>query len=158
MTASGPGALATADLAGTWLLRHWDLLLEDGQKVEPFGPHPQGIVVYTAEGRMLTTIGARDREACEADLISGTDAARRSAVATFVAYAGTFRIEGRDVVHVVEMSLEPRWVGTEQRRHVQLSADGLELTLSTDALLVAGRLGRHQLIWERAPSGEEAPG
>jgi hypothetical protein len=109
------------------------------------------------DGRMLTTIGARDRTAGETDLVSGTDAARRSAVSTFVAYAGTYRVAGDEVVHAVEMSLEPSWVGTEQRRQVRLSDDGRRLTLSTHPLLVAGRMGRHRLTWERAPSLERGP-
>ena len=48
------------------------------------------------------------------------------------------------------MSLDPAWVGTQQRRHVELSDDGRTLILSTDPLLVVGRRGRHRLTWERA--------
>ena len=157
MTSAVRDALSMADLVGTWLLRDWSLLLDDGQVAAPFGPHPQGIVVYTAEGRMLTTIGARDRGVGDADLVSGTDAARQAAVRSFVAYSGTFLVEGQDVIHAVEMSLEPRWVGTKQRRHVELADDGRGLVLSTDPLLVNGRFGRHRLTWERASAHEDMP-
>ena len=58
-------------------------------------------------------------------------------------------IDGRDVIHTVEMSLEPAWVGTRQRRHVELPDDRRTLILSTDPLLVVGRRGRQRLTWER---------
>ena len=143
--------LTAADLIGTWLLRRWQLTLDDGTAEEPFGQVPQGLVVYTVDGRMITTIGQRDRPAAAKDLSTADDAARLAAIRTFIAYSGPFAIEGDDVVHTVEMSLDPAWIGTQQRRHVELSDEGRTLTLSTDPLLVVGRRGRHRLTWERVP-------
>ncbi|CAN5670116.1 hypothetical protein BH23CHL8_BH23CHL8_16860 [soil metagenome] len=140
------------DLVGTWLLRTWELEDEDGSIETPFGPEPQGIVVYTADGRMVTTIGRPDRVPAGRDLLGVDDAARLAAVSTFIAYSGTFQVEGDDVIHTVDMSLDPAWVGTRQRRHMRLGDDGHTLTLSTDPLLVAGRRGHHQLTWERIQS------
>jgi hypothetical protein len=144
--------LAASDLVGSWVLRSWVLTLEDGTVEEPFGHEPQGLVVYTRDGRMITTIGHRERPALGKDLSSGTDEARLAAIRTFIAYSGPFTIEGSDVVHDVEMSLEPAWLGTRQRRHVELADDGDTLFLSTDPLLVIGRRGRHRLRWERVGS------
>jgi Lipocalin-like domain len=144
------GRLTAADLIGTWLLRRWVLTLEDGLEEMPFGVEPQGVVVYTTDGRMITTIGSRERPAAGKDLSSVDDAARLAAIRTFIAYSGTFTIDGDDVVHHVEMGLDPAWIGTQQRRHVELSDDGRTLILSTDPLLVVGRRGRHRLTWERA--------
>jgi hypothetical protein len=143
--------LTAADLIGTWLRRRWQLTLDDGTAEEPFGQVPQGLVVYTLDGRMITTIGQRDRPAVANDLSTADDAARLAAIRTFIAYSGPFAIEGDDVVHTVEMSLDPAWIGTRQRRHVELSDEGRTLTLSTDPLLVVGRRGRHRLTWERVP-------
>jgi Lipocalin-like domain len=143
--------LTAADLIGTWLLRRWQLTLDDGTAEEPFGQVPQGLVVYTVDGRMITTIGQRERPATADDLSTADDAARLAAIRTFIAYSGPFAIEGDDVVHTVEMSLDPAWIGTQQRRHVELSDEGRTLTLSTDPLLVVGRRGRHRLTWERVP-------
>ena len=47
------------------------------------------------------------------------------------------------------MSLFPNWVGTAQRRHVELSADGRSLVLSSDAFLLRGRMSGQRLTWER---------
>jgi hypothetical protein len=146
----GRGPLVADDLIGSWLLRQWVLTLDDGTLETPFGAEPQGLVVYTTDGRMITTIGSRARPSAAADLSSVNDAARLAAIRTFIAYSGTFAIDGDDVVHTVEMSLDPAWIGTQQRRHVELTEDGRTLILSTDPLLVVGRRGRHRLTWERA--------
>jgi hypothetical protein len=146
------GGLVADDLVGTWILRRWLLTLDDGTIEEPFGHEPQGLLVYTADGRMITTIGSRDRPVAGSDLSLADDGARLAAVRTFIAYAGPFVVEGGDVVHLVEMSLEPAWVGTKQRRHAELSADRRTLILSTDPLLAVGRRGRNRLTWERAGS------
>jgi hypothetical protein len=150
---AGPGPqdeeLARA-LVGTWRLRAWDAEGDDGSVEQPLGETPQGIVVYTADGIMITTIGQRDRASVSGgDMLAGPDGERLAAMRTFIAYSGTFRVEDRDVIHAVELSLFPNWVGGEQRRHVALSSDGSILELSTDPMPVRGRLARHRLTWER---------
>jgi hypothetical protein len=113
------------------------------------GAAPLGYVVYTADGRMITTISAADRPPIGGDVLSGPTEGRLAAFASFLAYSGRFRVDAGQVVHEVEMSQFPDWVGSEQRRHVELSADGRSLTLSTDPVAAAGRVGRHILRWER---------
>jgi hypothetical protein len=139
-----------AALVGSWTLRRWELTLDDGAVEEPFGHEPEGFLVYTAEGRMITTIGHRERPHMGPDFVSLEDGARLAAIRSFIAYSGTFAIDDGDVVHDVAMSLEPSWVGTRQRRHVELSDDGRTLVLSTDPQVAVGRRGRHRLTWERA--------
>jgi hypothetical protein len=42
---------ATQDsLVGTWVLTAADKLLPDGTRVQDYGPHPHGLVIFTAEG------------------------------------------------------------------------------------------------------------
>jgi len=149
MSQARPDAVLTSRLAGTWRLLHWDAELEDGSISWPFGERAQGYVVYTADGRMITTISRAGRTPIGGDILAAPAEARAEAFGSFLAYAGTFRVEGGDVVHHVEMSLFPDWVGTEQRRHVGLSDDGSVLTLSTDPIPSAGRTARHRLRWER---------
>lgn len=146
---STEGGVTAADLEGTWRLRSWRSVAADGSTVEPFGPRPLGYVVYTPGGHMITTISAGGREPIGGDLLSGPDAGRLEAFATFLAYSGTYQVRADEVFHRVEMSLFPDWVGTEQRREVELSPDGHALTLSTGPMEAAGRSGRHVLRWER---------
>lgn len=140
---------ATADLVGTWRLLAWISEGEDGV-VHPMGEIPEGVLVYTADGTMITTIGRTGRPPIDGgDMLAGPVDQRLDAMTTFIAYSGTFRVEGGDVVHDVTVSLFPNWVGTTQRRHVALSADGRELTLSSDPFLLRGRMSTQRLTWER---------
>jgi hypothetical protein len=65
----------------------------------------------------------------------------------FVAYAGRYSFHGDRVVHHVELSLFPNWVGSDQQRWVELNGD--RLTLSARPLLLAGQLQLPRLIWKR---------
>jgi hypothetical protein len=51
----------------------------------------------------------------------------------------------------VTTSLYPNWVGTSQRRHVRIDADGTRLELSTDPFELAGRRATQRLAWRRGP-------
>jgi hypothetical protein len=64
-----------------------------------------------------------------------------------VAYAGGYSFDGDRVVHHVELSLFPDWVGIDQERSVKLA--GARLTLSASPLLLAGKPQVPRLVWER---------
>jgi hypothetical protein len=143
------GGLAASDLVGTWRLVTWTSEGEDGVQT-PMGERPEGVVVYTADGTMITTIGRAGRPWIDGtDMHGGPVEQRLEAWSTFIAYSGSFRVDGGDLVHDVTMSLYPNWVGTSQRRHVTLSEDGSALVLSADPFVVRGRLGTHVLTWVR---------
>jgi hypothetical protein len=65
----------------------------------------------------------------------------------FVAYAGRYSFHGDRVVHHVELSLVPNWVGSDQQQWVELNGD--RLTLSAGPLLLAGQLQVPRLVWKR---------
>jgi Lipocalin-like domain len=54
---------------------------------------------------------------------------------------------GDRVVHHVELSLFPNWVGSDQQRWVGLAGD--RLTLRASPLLLAGKRQVPRLVWER---------
>jgi hypothetical protein len=138
------------DLLGAWELLSWEAVGEDGSRDHPMGIDPQGVVVYTPDGTMMTTLGRRHRAPIDGgDLLTGPDDQRLAAFGSFIAYTSRFRIEGGDVIHEVVMSLFPNWVGTAQRRHVQLSSDRQGLVLSSDPFLLRGRTSRQVLAWRR---------
>ncbi len=72
---------------------------------------------------------------------------------TFVAYAGRYTADGDHVVHHVELSLFPDWVGTDQHRFAELSEH--TLTLSARPLLLAGKQQVPRLIWQRVRRSTE---
>ncbi len=149
--ASRARQLADVDLVGDWRLRSWVAEGDDGSVVQPLGTAPEGMLVYSAAGTMMTTIApaGRPRLASADPLRGGSEDERRATAETFIAYAGGFQVHDGQVVHEVRMSLYPNWVGTRQVRHVRLSADGDTLELSTDPFTLGGRRAVQRLIWER---------
>ena len=141
---------AAPSLVGSWRLRRWEAIGDDGSIAYPFGEEPEGILVYTADGTMLTTIGRGARPALStADPVSGPVEERLAAAESFVAYSGAYTWDGHDAVHQVEMSLFPNWVGTSQVRHTTLSDDGDTLVLTADPFVLRGRRASQQLTWQR---------
>jgi hypothetical protein len=139
-----------AALVGTWRLRTWTSTFADGGVGEPFGQAPEGVLVYTDGGTMITTIGRAARPPITGgDLLSGPDDEILAMARSFIAYSGGWSIDGDDVLHAVAMSLFPDWVGGVQRRHVALLDDGATLVLTTDAMVLRGRTGVQRLEWER---------
>jgi hypothetical protein len=144
-------------LLGTWQLREWSIT-DDRGAVHPFGPDATGVLAYSADGRMTAIVARRDRP----DLPGrkprdGTDADLAAAFLSFFTYAGTWRVEGDTVVHVVDLALNPNVVGTEQRRLMTWSETapdgavvaGTILELSADESTPRGTR-RHRLAWRRA--------
>jgi hypothetical protein len=135
-------------LVGAWRLVSWENQAADGQVTYPMGTDPIGYVIYAADGRFSITISRRDRVGFAADdLLGGTTEEKARAVEGFVAYAGRYSFHGDRVIHHVELSLFPNWVGSDQQRWVELAAD--RLTLSASPLLLAGKQQVPRLVWER---------
>jgi Lipocalin-like domain len=135
-------------LVGAWRLVSWENRA-DGQVTYPMGTDPLGYLLYTADGCFSVTISRAGRARFAAgDLLGGTPGEKAGAVEGFVAYAGRYSFYGDRVVHHVELSLFPNWVGTHQERFAELSGD--RLTLSASPLLLAGKQQVPHLVWERA--------
>lgn len=130
-------------IVGTWRLRSWTALDDDGTSSEPMGHEPSGLLVYAADGTMITVITPSPEG--ESD---------RSAAACF-AYAGRYEVRDDVVVHLVETSCRPDWVGTRQIRKLDLDADGTTLTLTSGPLELGGTTRTHRLVWKRRPSPEQ---
>jgi len=120
---------------GTWRLVSYHARQPDGSLTLPLGADPRGMLIYTSEGKMS---GQAMRRAHDATATGPLD--------NYIAYFGTFTVDeaAREVVHFVEGSLYPNWVGTEQRRGFTFSGSRLTLTA---ALKKSGAVGT--LIWER---------
>ncbi len=137
-------------LVGGWRLVTWSAVGDDGSEVRPMGDAPDGLLAYTAEGTMLGIMGPGDRPRFhDDDVTGGTSAEQAAAFATFIAYGGRYRVDGDEVVHTVETSLFPNWIGTEQRRRWSLADDGATLTLTSPPLLLGGARRRQILTWRR---------
>jgi Lipocalin-like domain len=140
-------------LVGTWRLVSVEVRDEDGGIAHPLGRNVVGSLTYAADGYMAAQIGRADRAPVTAgDWFAAPDTEVTAAARDYVAYCGTYEFRGDAVVHRVELSLMPNWIGGEQVRLVALNGDAL--TLSTPPMPIGGRQQTATLVWQRARNTE----
>lgn len=106
-----------ASLEGTWKLVAWRRIAHDGTVTYPLGPDATGLLVYTPDGHMAVQITGAGRAALSTtDEFGGPAEQRADAYSTCLAYAGTYEVQGDNVVHRLDVSLFPNWAGTAQTR------------------------------------------
>jgi hypothetical protein len=119
----------------------------------PLGEDATGYIMYNEDGYMFVAIMAPNRlRFAHDDLLSATKEEKAQAEETYVSYCGQYEFLGDTVVHHVELSLFPNWVGVDQERLVELMGNGL--TMSTRPILLRGKQQTAHLIWERVSSSE----
>jgi hypothetical protein len=116
-------------LVGTWALDTYIIESPAGELLEaPFGPAPQGSLLYTAEGHVAVHASAPDRAASGTERpIESTTQSKVEAYDSYFGYCGTYVVEGDRVTHHVAISCFPDWTGTELRRSVSLDGEKLVL-------------------------------
>ena len=133
---------------GTWKLLSWENRTLEGEVTHPLGEDASGYIAYTEDGYVFVAIMRSGRAPFAAgDLLTGSTAEKAGAAETYVSYCGRYELRGDTVVHHVELSLFPNWVGVAQERLVEVS--GNRLALSTRPLLLRGRQQSAHLVWER---------
>ena len=138
-------------IVGTWRLLSWENRTATGKLSYPPGTDATGLLTYTGDGRMWVALARADRPSFGGpDLLGGTTEERALAAETYVSYCGRYELRDGMVIHRLEMSLFPNWVGTEQQRFV--SWDGDQLVLSTAPIPLAGDTQTAHLTWRRMPS------
>ena len=141
--------ITSGDLSGAWRLRSWLIHYDDGRDAgAPFGPRPDGLLLYHPDGWMSATVHRPGREPFPDGLSPRELDSERVAGAywSYFHYAGTFHIEGDCVIHDVKHSLNPGMAGTRQVRRMTLEEPRLVLE-GIEELAQGAR--RHELLWQR---------
>src|SRR5258707_9486382 len=119
LAASFASAQAPAKFVGVWKLISFEQRTTAGEVTYPMGRNPVGRLAYDASGHMTAQLMLPDRPKFQAPSKAGGAAEQKiAAFDGYVAYYGTYTGDEahRTVIHHVEASLYPNWVGTEQRR------------------------------------------
>jgi hypothetical protein len=141
-----------SEFVGTWRLASYSAVTSSGETIYPMGPNVRGRIIYDAGGRMAVQLGNADRSAFAAGDPGAASAAEvRTAFDGYLAYFGAYTVDaGRGtVVHHLEMSLNPNWIGVDQVRYFDLHGDWL--TLKTPPMVMGGVERVATLVWERLP-------
>jgi hypothetical protein len=137
---------------GTWKLVTSEFRTSDGKVTYPLGEKAVGMLMYDSGGRMAAQLMRPDRpKFASGDMRGGTPEEIEAAAEGYVAYFGTYEVDDRKgtIVHHVEASLFPNWLGQDQMRFFEFSAD--LLTLKTPSILSGGQEITGVLVWKRLP-------
>jgi hypothetical protein len=141
--------LQTTALVGTWGLTSVEIRYSDGEVRYPYGKYPQGYLMYTDDGFMSAVITEQERLPFTGDdIFGGTIEEQAKAARTYLSYCGPYTVDGDEVVHHVDISLFPNWMGQEQLRYIESINDD-QLVLRAMPLLLGGKRGTSYLIWHR---------
>jgi len=137
--------------SGTWKLVSWKIEQANGELIDPpLGPDPLGWIMYQPGGHMSVVIMRSDRPQFASNiLIEATPEEIETAFEGYISYCGSYEVNEQDrfVIHRLQLSWFPNWVGTEQKRFFEFADD--RLTLTTPPLTVLGEAQVHRLIWQR---------
>jgi hypothetical protein len=138
----------TDRLVGTWNLVSWELRLKTGAVRHPLGEHAVGRLVYTADGYMMVSLMRSGRAAfASPGLFEGSAAEKASAAESYASYSGRYELLHDRVLHHVDLSLFPNWIGTVQERLMKF--DEGRLVLYTEPFTKDGEEQIACLVWER---------
>ena len=136
-------------LVGTWKLVSASSTTLTGERSEsPYGAHPAGFLTYTGDGRVSALISYDGRVSLSFG--GGSPEEQAEAFKTFLAYAGTYRLDGDKVTHHVEVSSIQNYVDKDLVRSVKFKDD--QIILLTPPTRMNGKMQTIELVWQRLPS------
>lgn len=132
---------------GTYELIEKYSIKTDGKKIHPWGKDVKGMLIYTDTHvsaqlgvrvrKNLATLNFRDVKANEA----------QDAFISYIAYFGTYTVKDGYVIHDVEQSLFPNWIGHKVKRYYKFDEDYLYLEAKEIAEITG--LEKTVLFWKR---------
>ena len=136
------------EFVGVWRLQSMEVHSRDGKSTYPFGEDASGYICYTKEGFMSVSIMRRERgQYSSNDYLGGTIDERAAAAHGYLSYCGPYETTEDRVIHHVEMSLFPNWIGQDLVRFYRF--DGDRLFLTTDPFVIDGNEQIARLVWRR---------
>ena len=136
-------------LVGTWKLVSASSTTLTGERSEsPYGAQPAGFLTYTGDGRVSALISYDGRKSLSFG--GGSPEEQAEAFKTFLAYAGTYRLDGDKVTHHVEVSSIQNYVDKDLVRSVKFKGD--QIILLTPATRMNGKTQTIELVWQRLPA------
>ena len=132
---------------GTWKLVSYENRSAD-QVTYPFGVDPVGYIMYNRDGFMAVAIMASKRRRFSSpDPMSIPAEEMVAAASAYISYCGKYEVTEDKVVHLVEVSLIPNWVGEKLERFYKFEEDKLMLT--TAPMIFGGKQQIGVLTWKR---------
>lgn len=137
---------------GTQRLISFEIRKADGQVRYPLGQDAVGYIIYNEDGYVSVAIMSANRSKfASGDIFGGTTEEKAAAADTYISYCGRYEIREDRVIHHIEVSFFPNWIGVDQERIFEL--DGDRLSLGTPPFLVGGIQQTAHMLWQRVRKG-----
>ncbi|RKH09465.1 hypothetical protein D7V97_16540 [Corallococcus sp. CA053C] len=150
LAAAPPEQGSSKQLMGTWTLVLCDNVYPDGRRVQLYGPQPQGLLMFDAQGRYsLHILRAGRARFASNDKGQGTAEEYKATVQGSNSHFGRYTVEGAKgtlTFHIDHASF-PNWEGTAQQRAFTLTDD--ELTYTVPVPTSGGATAVGEVKWRR---------
>lgn len=136
-------------LVGTWRLERCDNILPDGTRIELYGLHPKGLLIFDSAGRYSMQIMSASRPRFAAnDKSKGTPEEYAAAVKGTNAHYGHYTVDeaSHAVISHVEGATYSNWEGTDRKSPFTLEGD--TLTYKVLAPTTGGN-ATGEVVWKR---------
>lgn len=118
-----------AQVIGTWAYVSVNTVRADGSRQPMYGPHPQGLAVFDANGHyILMTLRDDMPKFASGNRMESTPDENKAVVQGMIAHFGTYTVDEADktiTFHIASSSF-PNWNGVEQKRPFTVDGDQLE--------------------------------
>lgn len=134
-----------------WHLIEMYSIDENSNKIHPYGK-TKGLLTYTNDNIMSAQIGKIQRNNFEDnDYRKGQKDEIEIAFNGFISYFGTYTINEKQsyILHNVQMSLFPNWIGQKVKRIYEFQENDNILILKAPQLIYDGVERTPTLVWSR---------
>jgi hypothetical protein len=139
-------------LIGTWrLISYVECDVDSDEKRYPIGEHPLGFIIYTEDDFVSAQLSTVARAPFRRnDPYCGTPEEYTDAAGSYVAYCGPFDVDEvtGSLIHEMQVSLFPNWLGQRQARLVHIEGDILQLETGSP-MYFGGKPKMATLVWQR---------
>jgi hypothetical protein len=131
-------------LMGAWSLIRFEQADIHGNVSYPMGKCAKGSLYYTHEGHVSVHIMQAERRSTIESLLLKN--ATRYHDLGYLAYSGRYRVNDSEqiVIHDIDISLYPEWIGSHQVRAISLQTNQLDLQFQQR---INGELFSFRLLW-----------
>ena len=136
LLASHAAAQTAKDIVGTWKQVSNINIAPDGRRSEPFGPNPNSILTFDANGRFVLVNTRPDLpKFVSNNRMQGTAEENKAIVQGSIAYFGTYSVVDKVIIQKLEGSTWPNWTGTDQKRPIiSFMGDDMKFTVPAASL------------------------
>jgi Lipocalin-like domain len=152
--ASATSGAITSQLVGVWTLVSFVSLQDGLEESFPFGPKPEGFLIYTSDGYVSAQLMKPGRSLFQSrDWQQATASEFQDAGSGYIGYCGVYAVdeEKETVTHFPSVALVPNLINGKQLRLVHLRGDRLTLR-TTGSFVENGKSITSRLEWQRVPS------